>query len=137
EILRDQIAGIEINEEAVRVAAFSLYLALLHYQKPPDILRHIAKGNRLPNLIYQEGGPDDGRHLNCLISANAFDIESKVTDAKVRRRFTSNCADIALGNPPWGSAKSNDIRGLDAMTAALEWCEEHNAPVSDKERSQA
>lgn len=37
-ILRKQISGIEINEEAVRVAAFSLYLALLHYQEPPDIL---------------------------------------------------------------------------------------------------
>ncbi len=136
-ILRDQIAGIEINEEAVRVAAFSLYLALLHYQKPPDILRHIARGNRLPHLIYQEGCPDDGRHLNCLISANAFDIESRVTDTKVRRRFTSNCADVALGNPPWGSAKSDDVGGVNAMTVALEWCGEHNAPVSDKERSQA
>jgi hypothetical protein len=31
-ILRDQIVGIDINEEAVRVAAFSLYLAFLHYQ---------------------------------------------------------------------------------------------------------
>src|SRR5271157_4833033 len=36
-ILRDQIAGIDINEEAVRVAAFSLYLAFLHYQKPREI----------------------------------------------------------------------------------------------------
>ena len=137
QILRNQIAGIEINEEAVRVAAFSLYLALLHYQKPPDILRHIAKGHRLPNLIYQEGCPDDDRYLNCLISANAFDIGSKVSDAKVRRRFTSNCADIALGNPPWGSANSKDHDGLDAMNVALEWCGEHNVPVSDKERSQA
>ncbi len=31
-LLREQIRGIEINEEAVHVAAFSLYLALLHYQ---------------------------------------------------------------------------------------------------------
>jgi hypothetical protein len=36
-ILRDQIAGIDINEEAIRVAAFSLYLAFLHYQEPREI----------------------------------------------------------------------------------------------------
>ena len=50
-ILRTQIAGIEINEEALRVAAFSLYLAFMHYLEPKDILQHIAKGRRLPNLI--------------------------------------------------------------------------------------
>ena len=33
-ILRNQIAGMDINEEAVRIAAFSLYLAFLHYQSP-------------------------------------------------------------------------------------------------------
>ena len=37
QILREQIRGIEINEEAVCIAAFSLYLALLHYQEPPTI----------------------------------------------------------------------------------------------------
>src|SRR6185437_14940951 len=45
-ILRDQIAGIDINEEAIRVAAFSLYLAFLHYQEP----REINEQRRLPNL---------------------------------------------------------------------------------------
>ena len=45
-LLRDQIAGIDINEEAVRVAAFSLYLAYLHYQEP----REINDERRLPFL---------------------------------------------------------------------------------------
>jgi N-6 DNA Methylase len=45
-ILRDQIAGMDINEEAVRVAAFSLYLAFLHYQMP----REINDERRLPYL---------------------------------------------------------------------------------------
>lgn len=136
-ILRNQIAGIEINEEAVRVAAFSLYLALLHYQKPPDILRHIAKGNRLPNLIYREGYKDDDRHFNCLVGANAFAIESRVSDPEIRRRFTSNCTDIAIGNPPWGSANEKDENGVNATNVALQWCHERNLPISDKERSQA
>jgi len=45
-ILREQIAGMDINEEAVRVAAFSLYLAFLHYQEP----REINEERRLPFL---------------------------------------------------------------------------------------
>ena len=36
----------DINEEAVRVAAFSLYLAFLHYQEP----REINDERRLPYL---------------------------------------------------------------------------------------
>ncbi|MCI0471474.1 MAG: N-6 DNA methylase, partial [Candidatus Aminicenantes bacterium] len=51
-ILKNQIGGIELNEEAVRITAFSLYLAFLHYQEPPDILQQIKDGNKLPNLIY-------------------------------------------------------------------------------------
>ena len=46
DVLRDQIAGVDINEEAVRVAAFSLYLAFLHYQEP----REISVERRLPYL---------------------------------------------------------------------------------------
>ena len=45
-ILREQISGIDINGEAIRVAAFSLYLAFLHYQRPPDILKQIKQGKR-------------------------------------------------------------------------------------------
>jgi len=40
-ILREQIAGIEINTEAARIAAFSLYLAMLHYLDPPSIREQI------------------------------------------------------------------------------------------------
>jgi len=45
-ILREQIAGMDINEEAIRVAAFSLYLAFLHYQSP----REINAERKLPYL---------------------------------------------------------------------------------------
>jgi hypothetical protein len=52
-IIRDQLAGIEVNEEAIRIAAFSLYLALLHFQEPPAIWEQIQKEKRLPGLKYQ------------------------------------------------------------------------------------
>lgn len=138
EILRKQIAGIDINKEAVRVAAFSLYLALLHYQEPPDILRQIALGHRLPYLIYEKDSARSDRRFNCLLGGvNAFEVESKVADEEVRRSFTSNCAHVVLGNPPWGSPPTEDTEGVAAMKKALEWCDRHHFPVSDKERSQA
>ncbi len=35
DVLKDQIAGIEVNPEAAKIAAFSLYLSMLHYLDPP------------------------------------------------------------------------------------------------------
>jgi type I restriction-modification system DNA methylase subunit len=68
-ILRDQLAGIEINEEAVRVSAFSLYLALLHFQKPPAIWEQIQNGQRLPSLKYQENSSELGEKFDNLIES--------------------------------------------------------------------
>lgn len=138
-ILREQIAGVELNEEAVRVAAFSLYLALLHYQEPPDILQQIEMGKRLPNLKYQVGIPTDEFHFNSLLEANAFDIESKIAveDNDVLLRFSSQCADVVVGNPPWGAPDKDDADGRASLTVALEWCKQNNMPVGDMERSQA
>lgn len=136
-IIRDQLAGIEINEEAVRVAAFSLYLALLHFQKPPDIWKQIEKGQRLPSLKYQANSINAGEKFNNLIEANAFDIAEKVNDEDVLNKFSSNCADVVIGNPPWGQPKRGDKLGENALQKALNWCKQNNYPVGDKERSQA
>ena len=136
-IIRDQLAGIEINEEAVRVAAFSLYLALLHFQKPPDIWKQIKKGQRLPSLKYQANSTSTGEKFNNLIEANAFDVTEKVNDEDVLNKFSSNCADVVIGNPPWGQPKQGDKAGAFALQKGLDWCEQNNYPVGDKERSQA
>ncbi len=138
QIMRDQIAGIEINDEAVRVAAFSLYLALLHYQEPRAIWRQIEQGLRLPSLKYQENiFNTENEQFNNLIEANAFDIDSKVKDDTLLSRFSSGCTDVVVGNPPWGEPKRNDKAGNAALKKALEWCKQHNNPVGDKEPSQA
>ena len=138
EILKKQIAGIEINPEAIRITAFSLYLALLNYQEPPDILVQIEEGERLPNLIYQEGSTIDDYHFNNLVCANAFEDFSKSQDSTLVQYFGSQCADIVVGNPPWGSPNSKkDPKGSQELNIALKWCKERNYPVGDKERSQA
>jgi len=141
-ILRDQISGIDINGEAIRVAAFSLYLAFLHYQNPPDILEQIKQGKKLPNLKHERRRirkPE--QHYDILIEANSFDVEAKVADDDVLSKFTQSCADIVVGNPPWGSPgnKEEEKESRDAMDTAVQWCDKQEPKLSigDREWSQA
>src|ERR1700674_1029971 len=68
-ILRNQIAGMDINEEAVRIAAFSLYLAFLHYQSP----REINDERCLPHLKWVSK-EEKKRHERKSPGAQFFDI---------------------------------------------------------------
>ncbi|MEG3899057.1 MULTISPECIES: N-6 DNA methylase [unclassified Microcoleus] len=137
DILKSQIAGIEINSEAIRVAAFSLYLALLNYQEPPDILSQIKQGQILPSLIYKSNSAIDNDNFNNLVCANAFTDFSRSEYPILSNNFSSQCADVIVGNPPWGSPKTTDRQGTQELNIALKWCQEYDYPVGDKERSQA
>ncbi|MGO9167394.1 MAG: class I SAM-dependent DNA methyltransferase [Candidatus Sulfotelmatobacter sp.] len=141
-ILREQIAGIDINEEAVRVAAFSLYLAFLHYQEP----REINDERRLPYLKWvpederkeREKGQPDAQFYDVLLHANAFDAISGKCSNEVTKRFGPASATVVVGNPPWGYPKKEDLDGRKAMVAITEWCDaKKNRPIGDKELSQA
>src|SRR5260370_9936844 len=103
-IVRDQIRGIDINREAIRVAAFSLYLAMLHYLEPPDILQH----KQLPYLTYTtRAKADPEKQFDILLVSDAFRVEENVPPGPIRDRFTSGCAEIVVGNPPWGTPKGD------------------------------
>jgi type I restriction-modification system DNA methylase subunit len=132
-IVSDQLAGIDINPESIRVAAFSLYLAMLNYLEPPDILEQIGKGNRLPNLIVDENRKDS---LNILLPANAFDMDLIESDPSLKSLFGSKCADVVLGNPPWGSVRIQDKEAREQNKVAMQWCQKRNLPIGDQERSQ-
>ncbi len=131
EILRQQIAGMDINPEAIRVAAFSLYLAMLHYLDPPDILQH-----KLPGLTYAarpKSNPQ--RYYDILIAEDAFRIEETVAEEAIRKRFLSACADVVVGNPPWGAPPSNEPEEI-RSDGGIAWCAERTLSVGDRERSQ-
>src|SRR5262249_2176436 len=103
-ILREQIAGIDINPEAVRVAAFSLYLALLHYQEPHDILY-----KRLPSLTYRlREDRDPALHYDILVPSDAFHVEEVIQEESIRTRFSTGSVEVVVGNPPWGDPTSQD-----------------------------
>ena len=102
--LLSRLEGRDIDDGAVRVAVFSLYVALLQEVEPPGIRQLMKRGKLLPALW--------GRTLL------AQDFFAASTD-KLR-------ADIVVGNPPWSS------RGT-SYGSAVKWCEEQGLPAPSKE----
>ncbi len=126
EILANHILGIEVNKEAARITAFSLYLAMLHYLEPPSILQHIRNGNKLPNLLV--AGKSNNNHYNSIHVESAFSLD--INDL--------GNVDIIVGNPPWGaSGNKADAATKQRQQVMLEWCKSNSYPIGDKEPSQA
>jgi type I restriction-modification system DNA methylase subunit len=136
QILQDQIAGIEINEEAARITAFSLYLAMLHYLEPPSIKAQIKQGNKLPNILVKDGKSPNNIH--CIWVGNAFDQNKIESIPILKKRFGEDSIDIVVGNPPWGAPGNKAEREVkDRERVMLEWCHTNNRQLGDKEPSQA
>lgn len=153
EILRDQIRGIEVNQNATYVAAFSLYLALLHYQKPSDILAQIEvphpDDKPLPHLIYNTSRVDKPNQYGVLFNCNAFALtkaerEHLQAELEANRRRTrlrrfldnsedlpieANSVDVMVGNPPWGGTTKESLE--------KQWCEYFGWAIGYQELSQA
>lgn len=124
ELLLTRVAGIDINEQAIRLAAFSLYLALLNYQSPSDI----RQAGPLPSLI---GGFPAGRGGVVLAVADAFapTLDEGLRDAGAlpwpRGHF-----DVLVGNPPWDEPRGGQ------RTLPDRWQAERGLPVGERSRSQ-
>ncbi len=113
-ILRENIFGVDKNETACRITAFSLYLAFLDQLLPPDIRELQRKRKVLPRLIYAPGEakPEDrGGTIRC---ADFFSVEAELP-VKV---------DFVVGNPPWASVS-------DRNAPAAIWCAERNKAFPD------
>lgn len=93
DILQNQICGVDVNPDACRITAFSLYLALFEKLKPMDVddfKAIVSQGPFLPPLLWSEGEPISRPvvlHGNFL--KDSFRLEGGF--------------DLIIGNPPWGS----------------------------------
>ena len=99
----NQLTGLDIDANAVRVAIFSLYIALLEEVNPPDIRKLMAAGKLLPELW--------GVRLR---QADFFD-EGESAEY-----------DVVIGNPPWRSGDQTAAewcgeRGLPAPDKQAAW----------------
>lgn len=88
EIAKNNLFGIDINDEALKVTCFSIYIALLDYQEPKDIDKY-----PFPNLLETN-----------LFKANFFDTSHKFNDI-----IKQNEPKFILGNPPWKSKKEDKV----------------------------
>ncbi len=97
--LHHQIYGVDISEAAVRVAAFSLYLAALELDpdpQPPQVLKFKPLINKT------------------LIAGDARDVENTAAgQAALTKRGILRKFDVIVGNPPWS------YRGKSARAARL------------------
>ncbi|WP_405608363.1 Eco57I restriction-modification methylase domain-containing protein [Polaribacter sp. Asnod1-A03] len=86
-IAKRNLFGIDINEEALKVACFSIYIALLDYQNPKDIDVY-----EFPNLLNEN-----------LFKADFFD-----TNHIFNNLIKEDKPKFILGNPPWKKDKSKN-----------------------------
>ena len=78
-LLKNSIFGVDINEEAIRVASFSLSLAMCDFLDPRSIWSKLS----FPRLLE-----------NNLIASDFFDKD---------KSFNNKRYDVIVGNPPWQS----------------------------------
>lgn len=117
DLVLDNIYGIDSDESAVQVAAFSIYLTLLDYQNPADI-----SDFRFPNLMSSN-----------LICQDSFS----------QSPFEGVEFDYIIGNPPWKrGGKEYDETGMEIVPEYQRYIDvreqlEKRTIVNNKEIAQA
>ena len=105
DILR-RLQGRDLDGGAVRVAVFSLYVALLEEVTPPDIRKLMELGKVLPPL-----------HGKTLRREDFFAIAPE--DEPV---------DVVIGNPPWSSRRGES-------RSSLQWSRSEGLPAPSREQA--
>jgi N-6 DNA Methylase len=105
DILQNQIFGVDVEETACRIAAFSLYLAFLDQLEPRDIQQLQGQGKVLPNLVGHS-----------ILYQDFFD-----DNLSLPYDF-----DLVVGNPPWARASGEE-------TLLEKWCVREGFPIAQKQ----
>jgi predicted RNA methylase len=99
DILQQRIRGVDLNPDACRITAFSLYLALFEKLKPIDVeefKEKVSQGPFLPPLLWNEEHPID----NPVVLQGDF-LKDQLPLA--------HDLDLVIGNPPWGSRGKEQV----------------------------
>ncbi len=100
EILQTQIRGVDVNLDACRIAAFSLYLALFEKLQPMDVdefKKNIRAEHFLPPLLWEAKGQ---KPENPPVVMHGDFLKDKLP----LENF-----DLVIGNPPWESRGKKQI----------------------------
>ncbi|WP_201608332.1 class I SAM-dependent DNA methyltransferase [Psychrobacter immobilis] len=106
-LLTENIFGIEIESQSIRVATFSLYLALVDFLDPKTIWQ--KESHLLPDLI---NNPNDE-----ILKVQGHNLFCRDT-IEVNEEIENHEFDLIVGNPPFG------IKQL--LPSIREYCEKYN-----------
>jgi len=144
QILLERIVGIDINKQAIQIAAFSLYLAFLDSLDPPDIRQH----KQLPKLVHHPEQENSGKTLFYIDVFSPTSTERALLKERTQKSrykgksddirllgqsllpLENESFDIIIGNPPWGDSDSSNDK------LATLWCKVFGFPVGYNELSQ-
>ncbi len=113
-LLTDNIFGIDIDENALNVAIFSLYITLLDYLEPPDIANY-----QFPPLL----------------NKNFFENDFFELEAEYNKILNDYNFEFIIGNPPWGKVEKS-VELYEKYWKEREKKERKEIKVSDKEIAQ-
>ena len=129
-LLEQRIAGCDVDEAAVRLAAFSLYIAFLNYQSPrkirqagpfsPLINTSEAESSTAPLVVGDAFSPLQGER-------EEYDVDLSYSSKELPWRLRA--FDVVVGNPPW-----TEIRGQ--KNSGEQWALARNRPYGDRNPSQ-
>ncbi|WP_264565865.1 Eco57I restriction-modification methylase domain-containing protein [Flavobacterium sp. N3904] len=113
-LLTENIFGVDKDENAIKVAIFSLYITLLDYLEPSSIV-----GFQFPALL----------GTNFFV-ADFFDLNADYNNIIKNKHFQ-----FILGNPPWGKVEDS-VKLYESYWKEKEKIEKTDIKVTDKQISQ-
>lgn len=108
EIAVNNLFGIDINKQALKITCFSIYIAILDYVDPASILVSF----KFPDLI----------------GSNLFEADFFDTAHPYNEKIGLEKINFLLGNPPWKSDKSQHH---------IKWVKENNVTIARFEIAQS
>lgn len=112
QLVKDNIFGIDKDENAILISVFSLYLAMLDYQNPKELDKF-----KFPNLLASENNPNPNFFVN-----DFFDIGATYNHILKEKKL-----DFIIGNPPYGRGTVNQ------SNYALEYIKNEQIQIGNKD----
>ena len=118
DILLQNLFGVDQSLIACRIAAFSLYIALLDQLSPSDIQKLQKKGKFLPYLVALKESDQNQNSGANLFHGDFFDETLPIRD---------DAFGLVIGNPPWTRPKKGP------KTTSEVWCESKGLPIPQRQ----
>ncbi len=111
DVLANQLYGVDLEETAIEIAAFSLCLTAFELDPSPSSVNQLKFRHSLK-----------GRNL---FVGDAFDDESFAKEKVFKEKLFS----IVVGNPPWTKPKGKRSKSEQTSRSHIDYCERQEPPI--------